>query len=121
VIVLGLDFQISTFNLLMKTFILGQSKEQVLQMIPEKGIKLVQLGGEKICVSRNGDTFFAFEPFCPHRMASLLQGTIVRNEIVCPLHQYRFDLQTGTVVSGQCPDLKVYKVEFSDRGLEIWI
>ncbi|MCH6200553.1 Rieske 2Fe-2S domain-containing protein [Aquiflexum sp. LQ15W] len=105
----------------MKTFILGQSKEQVFQMIPEKRIKLVQLGGEKICISRNGDAFFAFEPFCPHRMASLIQGTIVRNEIVCPLHQYRFDMQTGAVVSGQCPDLKVYKVELSDRGLAIWI
>ena len=32
----------------MKTFTLGQSKEQVLAMIPEKRIKLVQLGGEKI-------------------------------------------------------------------------
>lgn len=105
----------------MKTFTLGQSKEQVLQIIPEKRIKLVQLGGEKICVSRNGDDFFAFEPFCPHRMASLIQGTIVRDEIVCPLHQYRFDLRSGQVLSGQCPDLKVYKVDLSEQGLEIWI
>lgn len=103
----------------MKTFTLGQSKEQVLAMIPEKRIKLVQLGGEKICVSRNGETFYAFEAFCPHRMASLLQGTIVRNEIVCPLHEYRFDLQSGNVLSGQCPDLKVYQVKLSEQGLEI--
>jgi nitrite reductase/ring-hydroxylating ferredoxin subunit len=105
----------------MKTFTLGQSKEQVLQMIPEKGVKLVQLGSEKICISRNGELFFAFEQFCPHRMASLNQGTIVRNEIVCPLHSYRFNLVTGNVVSGQCPDLKVYKVQLSDEGLEIQI
>lgn len=103
----------------MKTFNLGQNKEQVLQMIPEKQIKLVKLGDEKICIARNEETFFAFEPFCPHRKASLVQGTIVRNEIVCPLHSYRFDLQTGRVVSGQCPDLKVFQVNVSDQGLEI--
>jgi nitrite reductase/ring-hydroxylating ferredoxin subunit len=105
----------------MKKFTLGQTKEQVFLMIPEKRIKLVQLGGEKICISRNGETFFAFEPFCPHRMASLLQGTIVRDEIVCPLHQYRFDLRSGQVLSGQCPDLKVYSIGLTEKGLEIWI
>jgi nitrite reductase/ring-hydroxylating ferredoxin subunit len=105
----------------MKTFTLGQSKEQVLRMIPDKGIKMVQLGGEKICISRNEDSFFAFEQFCPHRMASLVQGSIIRNEVICPLHGYRFDLQTGNVVSGQCSDLKVFKVKLSEKGLEIFI
>jgi len=105
----------------MKTFTLGQSKEQVLQMIPEKNIKVVQLGDEKVCVTRSGETFFVFEPFCPHRMASLSQGKIVRNEIVCPLHGYRFDLISGSVLSGQCPDLKVFGVHLTDQGLEIKI
>jgi nitrite reductase/ring-hydroxylating ferredoxin subunit len=105
----------------MKTFILGQNKEQVFRLVPDKGIKLVQLGSEKICITRTGDLFFAFEQFCPHKKAELIQGSIVRNEIVCPLHSYRFDLYSGQVVSGQCPDLKVFEVKLSDNGLEIKI
>lgn len=106
----------------MKTFTLGTSKEQVMRLIPDKQIKIVQLGATKVCVTRDGENFFAFETLCPHRKANLSQGFINGiQEVICHLHEYRFDLNTGRVTSGQCPDLTIYPSELSDEGLKIQI
>jgi nitrite reductase/ring-hydroxylating ferredoxin subunit len=106
----------------MKTFTLGTNKEQVLRLIPNKQIKVVQMGPTKVCVTRDGEDFFVFETLCPHRKANLSQGFINGiQEVVCHLHEYRFDLKTGRANSGQCPDLTVYSSELSDDGLKIKI
>jgi nitrite reductase/ring-hydroxylating ferredoxin subunit len=106
----------------MKTFTLGTSKEQVLRLIPDKQIKVVQMGSTKVCVTRDDEDFFVFETLCPHRKANLSQGFINGiQEVICHLHEYRFDLKTGRVTSGQCPDLTIYSSELSDDGLKIKI
>lgn len=106
----------------MKTFTLGQSRKQVEEMLPEAQIKTVQLGAKKVCMVKSGQEIFVFEPQCPHRMAALNEGKINGfNEIICPLHEYRFALETGQVKSGDCRDLEVYKTELTEQGLKIFI
>jgi nitrite reductase/ring-hydroxylating ferredoxin subunit len=104
----------------MKEFQLGKSKEEAFELLPEKRIKKVILGNKTIAVMRHGENIFAFDSQCPHRGASLLQANINGlEEIICPLHQYRFDLKTGQVRAGYCPDLPVYLVRFSEEGIFI--
>ena len=106
----------------MKKFTLGNSKEEVFKLVPEKVIKKVTLGETSIGIVRIGDTIRTFQAFCPHRGASLIQGNINSSgEIICPLHQYRFDLETGQVKSGYCEELEIYPNELTENGLEITI
>jgi nitrite reductase/ring-hydroxylating ferredoxin subunit len=106
----------------MKKFTLGNSKEEVFKLVPEKVIKKVILGETSIGIVRIGESFRCFQAFCPHRGASLIQGNINSSgEIICPLHQYRFDLKTGQVKSGYCEDLEIYPNELTENGLEITI
>jgi len=106
----------------MKTFILGRTKEEVQGLLREKEIKTVKLGDQKICLTRIGEDYFAFEQNCPHKMANLGQGFINNfQEVICPLHAYRFDLKTGKVSNATCPDLQVYKTEITDSGLKIFV
>jgi 3-phenylpropionate/trans-cinnamate dioxygenase ferredoxin subunit len=104
----------------MKEYQLGTNKKEVYEMLPEYRIKKVLLGTKTIGLLRMGDQFFAFDSQCPHRGADLLQAHINGSgEIICPLHQYRFDLKSGQVRSGYCGELPVYQVDFSDEGLRI--
>lgn len=106
----------------MKAYILGRTKEEVQRLIPENKIKTVQLGDVKICIARQGNKVFAFEEACPHRKASLSQGMINKfQEIVCPLHGYQFDLNSGKCQQSQCSDLKIYKTETTEDGLKIFL
>ncbi|AFL83506.1 ferredoxin subunit of nitrite reductase and ring-hydroxylating dioxygenase [Belliella baltica DSM 15883] len=106
----------------MKTFILGQNIDQVLEMIPDKSIRVVRLGTTQVCVSRVAKDFFAFESNCPHQRAALNQGWVtVYGEVVCPLHEYRFDMKSGEIRAGSCGDLKTYKTKLTEEGLKIFI
>jgi nitrite reductase/ring-hydroxylating ferredoxin subunit len=70
-------------------------------MIPNLVIKKVK--DRAIALTRIVDEFHAFSSSCPHRGASLIEATINGfGEVICPLHQYRFDLKTGQVKSGSC-------------------
>ncbi|MDF2156680.1 Rieske (2Fe-2S) protein [Algoriphagus sp. CAU 1675] len=104
----------------MKEYYLGKSKEEALRLLPENKIIEFPTGEESIAVLRTADAIYAFEASCPHRGASLLQGSLHGSEeLICPLHRYRFDLKTGQVLAGFCGDLTIYPTELTERGLKI--
>lgn len=103
----------------MKEFQLGNSVSEVYEILPDSRIKKVSLGNREIGIVRKGDRIYGFNAFCPHRGASLIQGTIHTDEIICPLHHYRFELQTGKVKAGECPELETFLCDLSDKGLKI--
>ena len=104
----------------MKEYSLDSSKEQVFGFFPEGIIKKIQLGEKQLGGVRIGDRIFVFDASCPHRGAALTQGRINGlGEIICPLHEYRFDLATGTVRAGSCGDLDIYPTRIEPDGLKI--
>lgn len=105
----------------MREFQLGNSASEVFEMLPESRIKKVKLGNLEIGLVRIGEKIFGFSAFCPHRGASLIQGTIHAGELICPLHQYRFELQGGRSKAGDCPDLRTFLCTLSESGLTIVI
>ena len=58
---------------------------------------LVQAEGESIALFMVGDRVFAFRDVCIHEQRSLSKGAILRGRVVCPGHQWQFDLETGWV------------------------
>ncbi len=104
----------------MKEFQLGKSREEAFELLPEKIIKKVILGEKVIALLRIGDKIFAFNAHCPHLGASLLHANVNGlGEIICPLHQYRFDLKTGQVRAGYCSELPVFPVRSEQNGIFI--
>ena len=106
----------------MYTFQFGSSKEEVLQAIPERKIKKLAAGEKRLAILRIGELILVFDAQCPHRGADLSQANINGyGEIICPLHQYRFDLKTGDVRAGYCASLPVYRNELTESGLCIYL
>ena len=102
----------------MKEFTLGSSADEIIRLFPEGRVKKVRLDNLEIGVLRKGNSFHAFELFCPHRGASLLNAfTNSSGELICALHEYRFDLKTGQAKSGSCRDLILYTCRLTENGL----
>ena len=81
-----------------------------------------ELKGEKICVTRTNKGFYAVQDKCPHNGASLSKGYCSNNnEIICPLHRYLSDLQSGKATSGGAFALKTYPIEIKNDGVFIGI
>lgn len=72
---------------------------------------LVQADGEAIALFMVGERVFALRDICIHEQRSLSKGAVLRGRVVCPGHQWQFDLETGWVEEqGRCQpsyDVKV--------------
>jgi len=55
----------------------------------------VAVGDLVIAVFKEGDRYYAIDNRCPHRGAPLDKGLQVGADIICPLHHFRFALETG--------------------------
>ena len=106
----------------MKEYTLGTDRAEVDRLFPNRVIKKILLGNRELAGLRVDDQMYVFRAFCPHRGASLIQANINSSqEIICPLHQYRFDLKTGQVRSGYCGDLEVFQTRLEETGLTILV
>ncbi len=80
---------------------------------------LLRAGKHEICLGRTEKGFFAVQNHCPHQHESLHQGWLnTLDEIICPLHFYRFNLRNGQEMTGKnCPDLFIYPLKITEEGL----
>lgn len=101
---------------------LFESEDALHNYIGLNTFVLFELRGEKICVTRNREGFFAVQDKCPHNGASLSRGFCnEKNEIVCPLHRYSFNLKTGKATSGGAYALKTYPISIKEDGVFVGI
>lgn len=71
--------------------------------IPPQEGRSVAIGGVELAIFNLGDRFAAIENQCPHKGGPLCDGIVSGNEVVCPLHGWRFDLNTGLAVRASLP------------------
>ncbi|RCW45839.1 nitrite reductase (NADH) small subunit [Halopolyspora algeriensis] len=57
--------------------------------------KVVTVGSEEIALFLVGDRVYALHNVCLHKQRSLAKGTVFNGRVVCPGHQWAFDLETG--------------------------
>jgi nitrite reductase (NADH) small subunit len=65
--------------------------------VPAREGRAVQLGGRELALFNLGDRFLATDNRCPHRGGPLCDGIVSGTSVVCPLHGWRVDLETGSV------------------------
>ena len=78
--------------------------------VEEEGMVRLDHPPYDIVVVGTEDGFFALEDTCNHGSASLSEGWLEDRCLVCPQHQYAFDLATGALVrpSGLCADQRTF-------------
>lgn len=67
--------------------------------IPLREGRAVRAGGHEIALFNLGERFLAIESRCPHKGGPLSDGIVSGHAVVCPLHAWRADLQTGAVLN----------------------
>lgn len=99
-----------------------ETKEEFENYILPNTFVVFNLRSEKICVTRTNKGFYAVQDRCPHNGASLSKGFCsLKNEIICPLHRYSYDLESGKATSGGAYALKTYPIETRDNGVFVGI
>lgn len=68
--------------------------------IPLREGRAVKVGNRDIAIFNLGDRFLAIENRCPHKGGPLADGIVSGNTVVCPLHAWKINLETGRGVIG---------------------
>ncbi|MGW8121728.1 Rieske (2Fe-2S) protein [Roseivirga echinicomitans] len=102
----------------MKTYKLFDSEQSLMESMGSETRKIVRIGERKICLVLNQGEFHAFDHLCPHNQHSLFEGTInYKNEVVCPLHSYRFNLADGSECEQRTKPLKIHALKIESDGV----
>ena len=78
----------------------------------------VVVDGRRIAVFRTPEGWRAVEGACPHQSGPLADGIVADRCVTCPLHGWRFDLDTGEAVNADA-SVKVFEV-VEDAGA-LWL
>ena len=79
---------------------------------------VVEVGDEQIFVLAHGGAFYALQNICIHRQREISKGVVLNGRIVCPGHQWAFDLQTGwEAIKQECQP--TYRVRVADDIVQV--
>ncbi len=94
-------------------------KRIALADIPEGGAKLVRANGEEMAVFKSDGKVFGVQNSCPHEGGQLCKGWLEAGEVVCPLHGYKFNLQSGICSTDPKLKIKVFKLVAQGDGATV--
>jgi nitrite reductase (NADH) small subunit len=87
-----------------------------LAAIPKGEGRTYHVGPLSVAVFHGRDgRVFATQAECPHRSGPLADGLVGSATLVCPLHEWTFDLVTGMALQGGC-GIRVYPIRADDDG-----
>ena len=65
--------------------------------IPLREGRCLRAGDGEIAIFNLGDRFLAVSNRCPHKGGPLSEGIVSGDAVVCPLHSWKVNLETGDV------------------------
>ncbi|TXD40827.1 Rieske 2Fe-2S domain-containing protein [Lujinxingia vulgaris] len=88
--------------------------DEVGKVLPSR----VKVGERSVLLCMDGERVRAVDEICPHKSRSMAYGVIFDGKIICPHHQYAFDLETGRCDHRSAP-VHVYEVVVEDE--RVWV
>lgn len=75
--------------------------------------RALTLAGRRIALFRAESGWYATDAECPHKGGPLADGIVAERSVICPLHERRFDLESGAALSDGC-GVRTHHVEVRD-------
>lgn len=73
----------------------GWTKVADLAQLARRRKAVVTVDGHEIVLFLVGEKVYALRNVCIHQERQLAKGTLFQGKVVCPGHQWTFDLETG--------------------------
>ena len=97
------------------------AKEESELRFESNNLLQIIVAGKTICIAKTNDnSLYACANKCPHASGIIADGFIdALNNVVCPVHRYKYNLQNGRNVSGEGYFLKTYPLSQREDGIYI--
>jgi len=82
-------------------------------------IKKVSVGGHTVCLVGYDGNIFALSARCPHAGEDLTRGWCSEGKLICPVHRFSYNLESGKGSPGQNDYVDTYAVRID--GIDIYV
>jgi len=101
-----------------------ENKEEYVPVLDEKELqegkmKRLSIEGTPLLLIKQQGKIFAIDNRCPHQGCAFSGGTLDGLVLVCPCHEWRFNLETGEYEEE--PLMKLTKFNWRVEAGKIWI
>lgn len=80
------------------------------------------IGRQRVAIFRTrGGKIFAVANECPHRGGPLADGMLVGDQVVCPMHAFRYDSKTGGCDQNGTCAVQTFDVEIVGTVVKVGI
>ncbi|GAA4311045.1 hypothetical protein GCM10023149_05920 [Mucilaginibacter gynuensis] len=84
-------------------------------------IKKIKPDGKNICLVGYEGEIFALSARCPHAGEDLSRGWCKEGKLVCPIHRFSYDLETGRGSTGQNDYVNTFPVKIKNNEVYVGI
>ena len=83
--------------------------------------KTVEVNGKAIALFNVGGTIYATDNTCLHQGGPLGEGELTGNVIMCPWHQWEYNVRTGELVGDSSLKLATYPVRVEGSNIKVGV
>jgi nitrite reductase/ring-hydroxylating ferredoxin subunit len=88
---------------------------KIEEKIPEGDFVMeVKVAGKKLCLVRHDGQMHLLQNSCPHAGGVMSGGWCEKGQVVCPIHRYAYNLETGRGAQGQGDYIDIYPLREED-------
>ena len=89
--------------------------------VPGEGVAKAVVNRRELAIIHRSGTFYALDGICTHEGGPLGEGTLDGEELVCPLHEGRYNVATGEAnpETDWVTDIKSFPVKIEDGY--VWV
>ena len=91
-----------------------------IKQLHNKKRKIIMYEDIPVAIVKHKDSYFAFDNRCPHRGSSLYMGNIKNNFISCPMHNWQFNLLSGSCLKNDMIKMKKFKIAILKESLVVY-
>ena len=81
--------------------------------------KAIEVMGKPIALFNVGGTFFATDNACLHQGGPLGEGELMGEVVICPWHQWEYNVRTGEVVGNSSLKVVTYPVQIEGNDVKV--
>jgi len=80
---------------------------------------IILVDGQEIAVFNYKNEYFAILNKCPHKGGPLGEGRVQEGIVICPNHEWRFELKTGNSMQNPEMKVKIFPVRIKDEKIYV--
>ena len=80
---------------------------------------IIEVGDKEIALFNYKGNFYAIDNTCPHRGAPLGEGRIEEGILICPNHEWRFELKSGWCPQNPELSTEIYPVKLHEGKIYV--